>query len=109
MIDLNEIAKEAYTTAWKRYKVGSCKSNPQDTIAMQKHTAGEVVEATEAYIKWCETKYDENLETKLIECKKAFSSELMDVIVCALITAHFNGIDVEKELKNCLAKNAKRA
>ncbi len=108
MIDLNEVAKKAYLIAQKRYRAGTCKTSPQDTIAMQKHTAGEVVEATEAYIRWCECKYDENNETNLIKCKRAFSSELMDVIVCALITAHYNGIDVEKELNNCMAKNAKR-
>lgn len=107
MIDVNEIAQKAYTTALKRFKSGNCKTNPHDTIAMLKHCVEEVIEVTEAYINWqlC----DGDCSTQIYADEKFdFAIELMDVVVCALITAHYNGIDVEKVLNDCMVKNVKR-
>lgn len=46
-IDLNQFAKEAYTSAKERQENGANIS--VDTLKMLKHTATEVIEATEAY------------------------------------------------------------
>jgi len=73
-----------------------------DTMAMLKHCASEVVEATEVYGMLEETIGTINEE--------AFASELADVIACILIIcANEPTIDIENALQKCFEKNLARA
>lgn len=101
-IDLNQFAKEAYTSAKERQENGANIS--VDTLKMLKHTATEVIEATEAYsIKKYSAIDDEAGQ------KEKFASELADIIACVLIIAHSEHIDISEALVQCLYKNKKRA
>lgn len=100
MIDLNGMAESMFNVALQRQKHGAnISTNP---LALLKHCATEVVEATYAYCEWhskdsTEDKYD------------MFSSELADIIACTLITSDCLGIDIEKALRECYEKNKMRA
>ena len=100
MIDLNELAKQAYITAHQR-KLNSAKIDPDSIISMLKHCVGEVVEATEAYCYYCETLNHDNLQS--------FENELADIIICCLIVAGKRNIDIESALNRVMDKNKKRA
>ena len=106
MIDLNKLATEAYTTAKKRENNGAfIKTEP---MAILKHCATEVVEATEAYCNYCETLNNDNLEM-LDEQQKKFENEIADIIVCCLIVSGYSKIDIEKALNRVMEKNRLRA
>ena len=98
-IDLNQFAEQAYLIAKKRQENGAKLSC--DTDKMLKHCATEVVEAQQAYDEWT---YNSSSGTK-----EAFASELADIICCALIIAHGEGIDITGALVECTEKNNKRA
>lgn len=100
MFNLNELCVIAYENASKR----EAKDGKVSTHVMQmlKHTATEVVEATEA----CEY-YMLNSEDS--GRKWVFASELADIICCVLIIAGKEGIDMEKALTECMEKNYYRA
>ena len=95
-VNLNELAKNCLMVARKREENGA--NIKTDTMSMLKHCAGEVVEATEAF----STVTDET-------SRKAFSSELADIICCVLIIAGHEEIDIAEALSSCMTKNAKRA
>lgn len=97
MIDLNKLSKEAYIVAKKRELNGA--KIKADTISMLKHCAGEVIEAQEAFMLW---KYDAHEESK-------YAEELADVIICALIAAKLDGIDIERAISLKMQINAQRA
>ena len=99
MFDLNELCKMAYENAAKREAKDGKVST--DTIQMLKHTATEVVEATEAYLDYC--------YINKTQSKRVFASELADIICCVLIIAGKENIDMEKDLTECMEKNYKRA
>lgn len=106
MIDLNELSKEAYIIAKKREKNGAnIKTEP---MAMLKHCATEVIEATEAYCDYCESVNSDNLET-LDKSRKDFENEIADIIVCCLIISGFSMINIEKVLNRVMEKNRLRA
>ena len=105
MIDLNQMAENMFNVTLQRQKNGAnINTNP---LAMLKHCATEVVEATEAYSK---IKYfpQLNLNEQEIE-KEHFAEELADIIACVLITSDCLGIDIEKALRECYEKNKARA
>lgn len=106
MTDLNRLAETAYNNAKKRQENGAFKEFT--TRELLKHTATEVVEATEAY---------KEFKFSKVQCpcngtdfyKENFASELADIIACVLIIAHGENIDIETALNDCMEKNRKRA
>lgn len=113
MIDLNKYAMEVTKISRKRELLNQYKCNTSDVL---KHCSGEVIEAFEAWTNWF---YTGNEFTNLLECpknqklykqkikerKEDFELELGDIIVCALICAHIEGLDVEAMLTKTLKKN----
>lgn len=65
-----------------------------------KHCAGEVVEAVSEYNNWTISQDEGGRER--------FALELADVIMCALLAADAEGVDIEKALAVCLGKNIRR-
>ena len=110
MIDLNELAYKMRNVAYVRKTNGA--NVDTDTMAMLKHCASEVVEATEAYIVW-ETAAKYREEDFSGACanddRKRFVSELADIICCCLIIAGEKHIDIEVALQKCFEKNLARA
>lgn len=105
MTDLNELAREALSNAERRQQNGA--KIKTDTVSMLKHCSTEVVEAMEAYSK---LKYFPQLNANEIEIvREGFALELSDIICCVLIIAGKEGIDIEKAVLDCIAKNRKRA
>lgn len=102
MIDLNFISKVALEYSKAREKNKSVEKG--STLNLLKHCAMEVIEATDAYTILCKSAIDDEFKQQ-----KDFSSELADVIMCILIIAAQENIDVEEALKDCLEKNRKRA
>lgn len=92
MIDLNKTASMALANALDRQANGA--NINAETIPMLKHCATEVIEATEAYARNAD--------------RKVFTSELADIICCALIIADNEMIDIEKAVLDCLEKNRLR-
>ena len=98
MLDLNQMAENMFNVALQRQKNGASISiNP---LAMLKHCATEVVEATEAYVRCVKDSTGEKYDS--------FSSEIADIIACALIISDNLGIDIEKALRECYEKNRAR-
>lgn len=104
MIDLESLSGAAYEVAKKRAAMEELES-PDDTVAMMRHCVNETFEVIDAYIDWQSW---EN-ESELGEVKEAFAWELADVIMCCLIVAHAQGVDIEDALNKCYAKNKARA
>ena len=98
MLDLNYLCKMSYENAKRRaehepdIKIG--------TMETLKHCAGEVVEATEAYIRF---------NHMTIVTKEAFADELADIVCCVLTICGKENIDIEYALTMCMEKNANRA
>ena len=99
MFDLNALCVMAYENAAKREAKDGKVST--DTMKMLKHTATEVVEATEAYI--------DNGYIDKTQAKRVFASELADIVCCVLIIAGKENIDMEYALTTCMEKNYMRA
>ena len=93
-MNLNEAAQNAHKTAIERERNGGPKI--RDIL---KHAAGEVIEAAGARAELYNgvTTYEE------------YGLELADVIICALIAAHEDGVDIEKVVNKKLQINAQRA
>ena len=102
MIDLEELSEVALYTAEKRMKNGA--NIKTDTFAMLKHCATEVIEATEAYVM-----HKHLTDVTYTRAKEHFASELADVIMCCLIIAGKEGIDIEEALLKVAEKNKARA
>ena len=99
MFNLNELCVMAYENAVKREAKDGKVST--DIRLMLKHTATEVVEATEAYL-------NDGYINKP-QSKRVFASELADIICCVLIIAGKENIDMEYALTACMEKNYMRA
>lgn len=104
MVDLNYLSKISYEIAKQRQINGAFKDN--NTTSLLKHTATEVVEATEAYE---EFQSAINVEFALGDHFDKFTGELADIIVCVLIIAGKENVDIEKAVLSCMEKNRKRA
>lgn len=94
-MNLNEAAENAYKSALQRQHNGA----DVKVAEILKHCAGEVIEAQEAFILW---KYDAHDPVK-------YAEELADVIICALIAAGRDEIDIEKAVNEKMQINAQRA
>jgi len=96
MIDLNELAKESQKIAEKRAMHGL----ESDTMTCLKHCAGEVVEATELVggYNWGGNPPVNDLPY-----------ELADIIICVLIAAANEKIDIEKAISEKMVINKIRA
>ena len=94
-MNLNEAAENSYKSALQRQHNGA----DIKVAEILKHCAGEVIEAQEAFILW---KYDAHDPVK-------YAEELADVIICALIAAGRDEIDIEKAVNKKMQKNAQRA
>ena len=101
MLNLNDLSIMAYENASKREAKDGKVST--DTMQMLKHTATEVVEATEAFHNYF------LFDSELADHKGVFASELADIICCVLIIAGKEKIDMEKALTECMEKNYFRA
>ena len=100
MIDLNELCKVTLANANLRNRNGG--HIKTDTRSMLKHTATEVVEATEAYARY---EYDD-IGDEDFEFRQ-FKFELADIICCVLIIAGKEKIDIEQAIMDCIEKNRK--
>lgn len=115
---LNLLAKQMYDISLVRNKNEGIEI---DTIGLLKHCAGEVVEATEQAVNFLRVSYlTDNgtnfdigskymTEERYKSFKEKFSSELADIIACALIVAGKEGIDIQRAMTSCLNKNRERA
>lgn len=107
MFNLNELCQMAYENASKREaKDGKVSTN---SLQMLKHTATEVIEATEAYSRVLSTSDIKGAGDTLNRMRADFASELADIVCCVLIIAGKEGIDMEKALTECMEKNYYRA
>ncbi len=125
MVDLNKLSKVTLANADLRNRNGG--HIKTDTRSMLKHTATEVVEATEAAtwylgmknigdfsetdleLRWSGFEEPDAAEETFQTYKKQFSSELADIICCVLIIAGKEGIDIERAVWDCIEKNRRRA
>ena len=98
MINLNILSQEAYRISRKREQHGAVKI--KDIL---KHCAGEVVEAAEARAAWESVEYFDGLD------KESYSEELADVIICVMIAAARDGIDLESAINHKMIVNLQRA
>lgn len=101
-MNLNAVAQELQELSIRRRANGAHLDNTN--IGLLKHCAGEVIEATNAYTRW---KYSDLTDIDFE--REAVVEELADVIACVLILCAAENIDVEKALKQCIAKNQDRA
>lgn len=97
MIDLNDLAYKMRNVAYVRKTKGA--NVDTDTMAMLKHCASEVVEATEAY----------NSMVDGVANKEIFAGEIADIICCCLIIAEKEDIDIERAIYDCVEKSERRA
>ena len=98
MMNLNDIAEQAYILADKR-------ELDTDVISTLKHCASEVVEATEAFTKLQSTPSPNMAKTYLEET----GLEIADIIICAFTASARLGIDIEEYINKVMQKNAQRA
>lgn len=98
-MNLNEIAENAHRTAITRERNGGA-VKIRDIL---KHTAGEVVEAAQAREAWASVEYIDGID------KEDYAEELADVVICVLIAAYDDNIDIEQAINSKMQKNAQRA
>lgn len=107
MFNLNELCVMAYENASRREaKDGKVSTN---TLQLLKHTATEVVEATEAYSRVISVNSIKDASDTLNQMRSDFASELSDIVCCVLIIAGKENIDMEKALTECMEKNYYRS
>ena len=108
MIDLKKVSAYALNIA-KARKVDKV-DKPGGTVRMLKYCAGEVVEAADAYREYVNAlECVENEDEMTLESVRPFSMELADVVMCCLIIAELNGVNMELALlERCLEKNKRR-
>ena len=98
-MNLNEIAENAHRTAITRERNGGA-VKIRDIL---KHTADEVVEAAQAREAWASVEYIDGID------KEDYAEELADVLICVLIAAYEDNIDIEAAVNLKMQKNAQRA
>lgn len=107
MFNLNELCVMAYENASRREaKDGKVSTN---SLQLLKHTATEVVEATEAYSRVISVNSIKDASDTLNQMRSDFASELADIVCCVLIIAGKENIDMEKALTECMEKNYYRS
>ena len=106
--NLNELSRKMRLVSVKRKQNGA--NIKTDTVSMLKHCATEVVETMEAYTKYeKELSYNDYPTSEAYKLKEKFSSELADIICCALIASDIEGVDIEGALTECYEKNLARS
>lgn len=108
-MNINKLAKDALEISKRRIDLDESRS-----IDYLKHCSGEVVEAVEAYFRYKDfLSYKEegdDFTTGLTEgAFSSFSSELADIIICVLLVAAKENVDIEQALLDAMEKNRKRA
>lgn len=107
MINLSKLSQAALDIA-KARKVDKV-DKPGGTVRMLKHCAGEVVEAADAYREYMNAlECVEDEDERMLVSVRPFALELADVIMCCLIIAELNGVDMELALLECMDKNERR-
>lgn len=107
MIDLNKVSAIALDIA-KARKVDEV-DKPGGTVRLLKHCAGEVVEAADAYREYVnKLECVEDEDERTLVSVRPFALELADVVMCCLIMAELNGVDMERALLECVDKNKRR-
>lgn len=102
VLDLNGLAERMLAVTRQREANGA--SIKTDPLSMLKHTATEVVEATEAFSSCCLV--SDEVRPSYTE---KFAGELADIVACVMIIASSQGIDLAEALRLCYEKNKKRA
>lgn len=92
---INNLAEEAFNVSAERGRKEAHIST--DSESLLKHAAGEIVEASFTYAQPEEQK------------KEVLLEEVSDAIMCLLILAHKEGLDIQEGLLACLNKNKRRA
>ena len=90
MIDLNYLTQKSYAIASKNAQKDKYKALTNEAIL--KYCAGEVIEAAFASDK----------------CTSNLAGELGDIIVCCLICACANNIDIEQAIQKTVDKDERR-
>lgn len=104
MINLSKLSTVALDIA-KARKVDEV-DKPGGTVRLLKHCAGEVVEAADAYREYVNTlECVEDEDERMLVSVRPFAMELADVVMCCLVMAELNGVDMELALLECLKKN----
>lgn len=107
MINLSKLSTVALDIA-KARKVDDV-DKPGGTVRLLKHCAGEVVEAADAYREYVNTlECVEDEDERMLVSVRPFAMELADVVMCCLVMAELNGVDMELALLECLKKNKRR-
>lgn len=106
-MNLNEIAENAHRTAITRERNGGA-VKIRDIL---KHTAGEVVEAAQAREVWANEECINDIDKFVLRCRERedYAEELADVLICVLIAAYDDNIDIEAAINSKMQKNAQRA
>ncbi len=109
-MNINDVAKKAFAYARQR-QVKEGIESPSDIVAMCRHASSELFEVIDAYKKWQAKACSPNVffDKDVNSAKSAFADEVADVIMCGLIMASAQGVDIEAALEKCLEKNRKRA
>ena len=102
MLDLNKLVGVCFDISEKRTNNGAFNENT--TSSLLKHTATEVIEAMESYVYYKKADPFCRDGDEIGDTYKQFSSELADIIVCVLIIAGKETIDIEKALLDCIEK-----
>lgn len=107
MIDLNKVSTLALDIA-KARKVDEV-DKPGGTVRLLKHCAGEVVEAADAYREYMNAlECVEDEDERALVSVSPFALELADVVMCCLIMAELNSIDMERAILDCVEKNKRK-
>lgn len=99
-MNLNEAAENAFNTALLREKHGAVLKIRE----ILKHCAGEVIEAQQARDNWIACGGDYEAQEK-----DDYAKELADVIICVLIAAKHDSINIETAVNEKMQINAQRA
>lgn len=92
MLDLNNLSELCFKISEKRQKNGDFGKRLNTTENILKHCATEVVEAMAES-----------------ESEIEFKKELADIIICVLVIAGMEKIDIEDAILDCIDKNLKRS
>ena len=109
-MNINNVARKAFVYARQR-QVKEGIESPSDVVAMCRHASSELFEVIDAYKGWQAKACNPNVffDKDVDSAKSAFADEVADVIMCGLIMASAQGVDIEAALEKCLEKNRKRA
>lgn len=94
MLNLNDLAEQAYTIADMR-------GQKTEVFSALKHCSGEVAEAIEANFLYN--------DYRTTNAKAELALELADIIICVLTASYEAEINIEEALSEAMQKNARRA